>query len=250
MIAANDKIKFGSLVSTDFETTSAGYVYNGYLAISFVAGVKISGGSSNSTADTVANGGQGGWTFASLTEEEVLNIQNSSNTSLALPSGTFPFLNKILVPVKSGSGEEFKFLFDQRCICQTGGYYSITEAEPTSANNTNAKSFPTTFNTVKSTYTRFAGKLKVATTSVPATKQHITHLIYTKGWAGNIGGGQMTINPQHIAMFEVGLPGSGKDIIMNDTSISVGKDFLIGVDDNTTFELKFTSKLTNIQPIV
>jgi len=58
----------------------------------------------------------------------------------------------------------------------------------------------------------------------------------------------MTINPQHIAMFEVGLPGSGKDIIMHDTSISVGKDFLIGVNDNTTFELKFTSKLTNIQP--
>jgi hypothetical protein len=239
MIAANNIIKFGSIVPSDFETTSAGYVDTNYVAISYVAGVETY---TRSNANTVTNGGQGGWTFASLTEDEVLNIQNSSSASLALPSGTFPFLNKILIPVRTGSGEEFNFLFDQRCICQTGSYFSFTGKLAPSSN------FSPTLNYVKASYTNFAGKLQVATTSVPATKQHITHLIYTKGWAGNIATGQMTITPQHIAMFEVGLPGSGKDIIMHDTSISVGKDFLIGVNDNTTFELKFTSKLTNIQP--
>lgn len=235
MIGFNKAIKDGSMIVTDWEILQPGHgYYTSYKTISFRSGLRPYNGFSGVT-NTVLNGGQEGWTFASLTQEELDTIM-AQETPLDLPAGTFPNVYDILSPVRTDDddGDGFNLRFDKTSVCREE-YYNDNA---TTTNDTQL------INKFKTNWEVNNGKWVVKETAVPEGKEHITHLVFVRGYNSNGATGAMTIQTNQFAAFTVGQPGSGAEIIMNDTSISTGKAILIGDSPKTTIDLKFNTNLS------
>ena len=218
MIAFNKNIKDGSMIVSDWDVIQTGYLYY-YTSRYFYEWGTIN----NGTQGGIINGGQEGWTFASLTDAEV-ELMKTSNVNIALPAGSFPFLNKILVPtITQDVSGNYTLKFSKTSICSNG-------AEGDRA-------------ALLSTYAQNNGKLIVRETAVPTDKNRITHLVFVRGQYGNPDTGAMTIDPHQFASFSVGIAGSGAEIIMSDTTIATGKTFLMGDTDETTFSISFNTQM-------
>lgn len=216
MIGVNKNIKQDTLTISDWDVNTPGYS-------------TFYGWSKNSTSYSYNGNGQGGWTFASLTDAEYNNLLVATSL-VTLPNGTFPFLNDIICPIittDAGGNVTLTVNSNALCKCRLGtDRFSLAQ--------------------LKANYTANAGKLSVAETTVPTDKNKITHLVYVVGKEGTVAG-SMTIDPTKFAAFTVGTMGSGAEIILTDNTIAPGKQFLFGDTQDTSFSITFTTALNVVQ---
>lgn len=206
--------------------------------------------------------GQGAWVLASFTQEEIDYIMNNSNSSYQTSIGTFPIIDKLLVPqISTDVSGVTKFTFADRCV--------LTPYNITGIGSYSAYAHGISYNWSSTNYAdgarSFSGTGKGSKYQIPSTytghtsKGNFTHLVYVfgRGFSADIVGadntaqqtavmnsGQLYIDTRQFAAFTVGLEGSGADIIMSDTSIIPGKTIFFGNTDDTKIVVSMNTTLT------
>lgn len=212
-------------IQTNWTTYQAGSVHYGYL---YSYGFEMPYGTTS-----VLDGGFRGWAFLSITPTELSTIMNTNTGTVSLPAGSLPHSKNWLYPTIDDTDiNNIKFIFTHKSIL---------------ANSWGANSLRTSTVTDQQTATYSEAANKLYTTIEPtSTKTHITHLCFFTGWTSSAEIGDITIqvgDSYRFAAYTVGMPGSGAEIILDNTAIVKGDYIFFDETPKNSIELTIRSEL-------